>query len=185
MSIKFDPGKNHRILVTDDSRAIHEDFRKILIKHPKDEIDLNVEHAQLFEEPHDEDSNLPSFEIDSAYKGEEGLALIEKSLQDSRPYSLAFLDVRMALGWDGVETTCKIWEKYCDLQVVLCTGYADYSWEAKPLGYLDRVVVLKKPFDAIEVLQLAAGLSEKWRLNQQGKLRVDNLEKLAKSARLR
>ena len=72
---------------------------------------------------------LPMFEIDSAYQGQEGLDLIEKSLLENRPYALAFVDVRMPPGWDGVETTCKIWEKYPDLQVVICTAYSDYSWE--------------------------------------------------------
>jgi hypothetical protein len=55
----------------------------------------------------------------------------------------------------------------------------------RPLGFLDRIVVLKKPFDNIEVLQLAVALTEKWRLNQMSKLRVDNLEKLIESDRLR
>ncbi len=184
--IQFDPSRNHRILVIDDNPEIHEDFRKILGKPvacPNDfgEDDLLL----LLSERPEEKSRLPTFEIDSAYRGEEGLALLEKSLQDGRPYSLAFVDVRMAPGWDGVETTCKIWEKYCDLQVVLCTAYADHSWEemVRPLGYLDRVIVLKKPFDGIEVMQLAVAMSEKWRLNQQVKLRVDNLEKLVESGK--
>jgi len=93
----------------------------------------------------------------------------------------------MPPGWDGIETTCKIWAEYSDLQVVICTAFSDYSWEemVRKLGYLDRVVILKKPFDSIEVLQLAVAMSEKWRLNQQAKLRVDNLEKLVQSLRSR
>ena len=106
---------------------------------------------------------MPVFEIDSAYQGREGLDLIEKSLLENRPYALAFVDVRMPPGWDGVETTCKIWEKYADLQVVICTAYSDYSWEEmlRVLGYSDRMVILKKPFDNIEVLQLAISMTEK------------------------
>ena len=59
---------------------------------------------------------------------------------------MAFVDVRMPPGWDGVETTAKIWQKYPDLQVVICTAYSDYSWEEmlKKLGYSDRLVILKK-----------------------------------------
>ena len=88
---------------------------------------------------------------------------------------MAFVDVRMPPGWDGVETTAKIWQKYPDLQVVICTAYSDYSWEEmlKKLGYSDRLVILKKPFDNIEVLQLAISMTEKWRLYQQAKLRLD------------
>jgi signal transduction histidine kinase/AmiR/NasT family two-component response regulator len=93
---------------------------------------------------------------------------------------MAFVDVRMPPGWDGVETTAKIWEKYPDLQVVICTAYSDYSWKdmVKKLGYSDRLVILKKPFDNVEVLQLAISMTEKWRLYYQAKMRLDDLEKM-------
>jgi signal transduction histidine kinase len=125
-------------------------------------------------------TKLPEFTIDSAFQGQEGLDLIEKSLQENHPYSLAFVDVRMPPGWDGVETTAKIWQKYPELQVVICTAYSDYSWEEmlKKFGYSDRLVILKKPFDNIEVLQLAVSMTEKWRLYQQAKLRLDDLERM-------
>ena len=42
---------------------------------------------------------------------------------------MAFVDVRMPPGWDGVETITRIWEVDPDLQIVVCTAYADYSWE--------------------------------------------------------
>ena len=87
----------------------------------------------------------------------------------------------MPPGWDGVETTCKIWEKYPDLQVVLCSAFSNYSWEemVSKLGYWDRVVILKKPFDNIEVLQMAVAMTKRWRNGLRAKLRLENLEKLA------
>ena len=48
----------------------------------------------------------------------------------------------------------------------------------KKLGYSDRLVILKKPFDNVEVLQLAIAMTEKWRLFQHAKLRLDDLEKM-------
>jgi two-component system, sensor histidine kinase and response regulator len=180
----MNPRKNHRILVIDDNRAIHDDFRKILITSclPND---LDEDEAALFGESTAKFA-LPEFEIDSAYQGKEGLELIEKSLSEDRPYALAFVDVRMPPGWDGVETTCKIWELYSDLQVVICTAYSDYSWEEmlKTLGYSDRLVILKKPFDNIEVLQLAISMTEKWRLYQQTKLHLDDLERMVEERTL-
>ena len=168
---------NRRILVIDDNRAIHDDFRKILLKSSTAPNDLADEEAALFGDT--APNPLPEFEIDSAYQGQEGLELIERSLRENRPYALAFVDVRMPPGWDGVETTGKIWERYSDLQVVICTAYSDYSWEEmlRTLGYSDRLVILKKPFDNIEVLQLAISMTEKWRLYQQAKDRLDDLEK--------
>jgi two-component system sensor histidine kinase/response regulator len=177
--MNINPLKNHRILVIDDNRSIHDDFRKILVKASQLPNDLSEDEAALFG---DEEQIFawPKFEIDSAYQGQEGLSLIEKSLLEGRPYALAFVDVRMPPGWDGIETTCKIWEKYPDLQVVICTAYSDYSWEEmlRTLGYSDRMVILKKPFDNIEVLQLAIAMTEKWRLLQHAKLRLDDLEKM-------
>jgi two-component system, sensor histidine kinase and response regulator len=177
--MKIDPLKNNRILVIDDNRAIHEDFRKILLRPANAPNDLAEEEAALFGDAAPA-FQLPTFEIDSAYQGQEGLDLIEKSLRENRPYAMAFVDVRMPPGWDGVETTAKIWQKYSDLQVVICTAYSDYSWEEmlKRLGYSDRLVILKKPFDTIEVLQLAISMTEKWKLYQAAKLHLDDLEKL-------
>ncbi len=171
--------KNHRILIIDDNRAIHDDFRKVLSKPDNQSNDLAKAEEALFGDT-EETFQLPTFEIDSAYQGQEGLDLIEKSLKENRPYAMAFVDVRMPPGWDGVETTAKIWQKYSDLQVVICTAYSDYSWEdmLKKLGYSDRLVILKKPFDTIEVLQLAISMTEKWRLYQQAKLHLLDLEKV-------
>src|SRR5262249_14368099 len=78
------------------------------------------------------------------------------------------------------ETTTRLWEVCPDLQIVICTAYSDYSWEqmATKLSLSDSVVILKKPFDAVEVLQLASALTEKWRLRQESQLKLDLLEHL-------
>jgi signal transduction histidine kinase len=173
------PQSNRRILVIDDNKAIHADFRKILLPAQGERDDLLATESELFGESTTQ-SRLPQFEIDSAYQGQEGFELIEKSLVENRPYAMAFVDVRMPPGWDGVETTATIWQKYSDLQVVICTAYSDYSWEQmlQKLGYSDRLVILKKPFDCVEVLQLAILMTEKWRLYQQAQLRLSDLEKM-------
>ncbi len=175
----MEPAQNHRILVIDDNSAIHDDFRKILGKPKATSKRMELSEALLFGEETAKNM-LPEFEIVSAFQGQEGLNLIEKSLLENRPYAMAFVDVRMPPGWDGIETTAKIWEKYPDLQVVICTAYSDYSWEdmLKRLGYSDRLAILKKPFDNIEVLQMAILMTEKWRLFQQSKTRLDDLERL-------
>jgi len=175
----FNPGQNQRILVIDDNKSIHEDFRKILTRPKAVAQDLSAAEASLFGEPLPT-IELPEFELDFAFQGQEGLNLIERSLAENRPYAMAFVDVRMPPGWDGIETTAKIWKTYPDLQVVICTAYSDYSWEEmlKILGYSDRLIILKKPFDNIEVVQLAISLTEKWRLYQQAKLRLEDLEKM-------
>jgi signal transduction histidine kinase/PleD family two-component response regulator/HPt (histidine-containing phosphotransfer) domain-containing protein len=95
---------------------------------------------------------------------------------------MAFVDVRMPPGWTGIETVANIWAEYPDLQVVICTAYSDYSWDEiqRLLGHTDRLVLLKKPFDTIEVQQLALALTEKWRLLQQAKSKLNDLERMVR-----
>lgn len=168
-----------RILVIDDNEAVYQDFRKIFAPKIDEDVALDMARASIFGGDVDT-NNRPIFQIDSAFQGEEGLGLIREALAAGRPYALAFVDVRMPPGWDGIETTSRIWEHDPAVQIVICTAYSDYSWEEMlgKLGQSDKLVVLKKPFDNIEVLQLANALTEKWRLAQQVRSRLDDLERL-------
>jgi PAS domain S-box-containing protein len=118
-----------------------------------------------------------SFELDSVYQGQEGLEMVKRALAENRPYALAFVDVRMPPGWDGIETIARIWEVDPELQIVVCTAYADYSWEEMraKVGQPDSLLVLKKPFDNIEVQQVAHALTKKWLLNFQARLQMAEL----------
>jgi len=169
---------NRRILVIDDNHAIHEDFRKILCA-PENGDALADQEAELFGEPVAK-AFAARFQLDSAMQGREGLERVERAVVAGEPYAMAFVDVRMPPGWDGIETTAKLWEVYPDLQVVICTAYSDYSWDdmIDKIGQSDRLVILKKPFDNIEVLQLANALTAKWELLQRAKSKIDNLEQI-------
>ena len=170
------PEKNRRILIVDDNRAIHEDFRKIL--QPSANADaLSKAEADLFGDV----SNAQAatvFSLDSAYQGREGVDLARQAVADGRPYAMAFVDMRMPPGWDGLETTLKLWEVEPDLQIVICSAFSDYSWTdlIAKIGQSDRLVILKKPFDNVEVLQLSLAFTEKWHLLQQSRLQVAALQ---------
>ncbi|HZI07993.1 MAG TPA: ATP-binding protein [Archangium sp.] len=166
---------NRRILVVDDNQAIHQDFRKILCAAPASTA-LDAMEAALFGGP----SAAPldtGFEVDSAYQGEEGVAKVKAAVAEGRPYALAFVDIRMPPGIDGVETVQRVWKEDPDLQVVLCSAYSDYSWEemTQRLGISQRLLILRKPFDNIEVRQLAHALTEKWELLRQSHRRLEDL----------
>ena len=128
---------NRRILLVDDMPTIHEDFRKILAPPTAAQSALKAASAALFG---DEDDDQPTvadaaspFEIDSAYQGQEGLAKVEAALARGLPYAMAFVDMRMPPGWDGVETIERLWQIDPRLQVVICTAYSDSSWEEKKM----------------------------------------------------
>jgi two-component system, sensor histidine kinase and response regulator len=172
------PDKNRRILIVDDNRAIHEDFRKIL--RSKDSIDLLAEaEADIFGEASRTAQKLTTFKLDSAYQGQEGVELARQAAASGQPYAMAFVAMRMPPGWDGVETTLRLWEVEPDLQIVICSAYSDYSWEEliAKIGQSDRLVILKKPFDNVEVLQLSLALTEKWHLLQQSRLQLETLQR--------
>src|SRR5258708_4890655 len=133
----------------------------------------------LFDKPH-VPVNVTTFELESAYQGKEALEKVTKAIKDGKPYALAFIDVRMPPGWDGVETIEHLWQVDPALQVVVCTAYSDYSWEKMTvrLGVNDNLVILKKPFDNIEVLQLAHALTKKWYVTEQAHFRLETLDKM-------
>lgn len=176
---------NTRILVIDDNLAIHEDFRKILCRQREARTELAQMETALFGLTREMDSG-ELYELDCASQGQEGLALLRRSLAEGRPYALAFIDGRMPPGWDGVETIRHLRRESPELQMVLCTAYADYSWQEiqRELGQTDSLLILKKPFDNIEVLQLTHTLTKKWQLNREVRQQITDLDALlAKSRR--
>jgi two-component system cell cycle sensor histidine kinase/response regulator CckA len=172
--------ENRRILVIDDNPSIHEDFRKILSPaETKLAAGLDADEAALFGETANTARSW-SFQIDSAFQGEEGLEKVRAAATAGAPYAVAFVDVRMPPGWDGIETISRIWKEFPDLQMVVCTAYSDYSWDeiAKTIGNTDQMLVLKKPFDNVEVLQMAHALARKWELTQIAHRQMEDLEAL-------
>ena len=166
--------RSRRILVVDDNREIHADFRKLL--GPPADDGLRALEDDLFGT-----TTAPAregYEIDGALQGEEGLRLVERALADGRPYALAFVDMRMPPGWDGVTTVEHLFRADPDLQVVICTAYSERSWEEIDARFpgSDRLLILRKPFDVAEVCQLAAALTAKWELGRRANLKRAELE---------
>jgi signal transduction histidine kinase len=168
---------NQRVLLIDDLLAIHQDFTKILRPPTPERSAIAALEQALFEDATPTPAEAP-FELGSALQGQEGLAMAEAALSAGRPFALAFVDMRMPPGWDGVETIRRLWQLDPHLQVVICTAYSDYSWTQvmERLDTRDRLLVLKKPFDSIEVSQLARTLTAKWNLSQRASLLRSGLE---------
>jgi len=172
----------HRILIVDDNTAIHEDFRLALDFKPVD-TQISETKSKLFgkkNEPTEPINPPPSLLIDSAYQGKEALEQIIKANAMGKPYALAFVDIRMPPGWDGIETIQKIFEVDPDIEIVICSAYSDYSWEdmSKKIKASDNVLILKKPFDVIEIRQLASTLTKKWSLKKKVREQIENLKEL-------
>jgi len=172
---------HYRVLVIDDTAAIHDDFRKIL--HPEMTAPPRLRAAlSAVLGPRENAASRKTFEVDCALQGQDGLAMLRKALAEQRPYTLAFVDMRIPPGWDGIETIRQLWAEDPTLQAVICTAYSDYSWNqtVQALGDTDNLVILKKPFDNIEVQQLAHGLTKKWLLSFQARLQIAELAQAPK-----
>jgi DNA-binding NtrC family response regulator len=155
-------GPTDRILIIDDDPSVHGAIRLALER----DFSESGERSEGSDKAKEKTRSRPgrSFLTDSALSGEEGVQMVAKAAADLRPYAMAFVDMRMPPGLDGLQTVTQLWKQFPDLQVVLCTAHCDYRWETlvETLGDTDRLVMLRKPFAREEVLQLAHMFTKKW-----------------------
>ncbi len=156
-----------RILVVDDEQAMLDTYRNVLGPREEDGDRLReLRHLQnrLF----DGGSGLPArpsrYRMTRCLQGDEAVQAVRLSEENADPYAVAFIDVRMPPGPDGIITAQIIRSIAPDVNIVLVTAYADTD----PLDFADRIPPLdklfyvQKPFHAREMRQFAAALCAKW-----------------------
>jgi signal transduction histidine kinase len=169
----------YRTLIIDDDAGVHELFASMLsrgwVQPPSSQPAGPAAPAGAISA-----ADFPIFEVDCAISGEQGLECVQKALAEKRPYTMAFVDMRMKSGWNGIETISHLWRESSDLQIIICTGHADFTWHdiIKRFGHTDRLLMLKKPFDVMDVRQMAYALAEKWNLFNQAKSHLERLQRL-------
>ncbi len=167
----------YRVLIVDDNPSIHVDFRCILGGDKPADPELDELSASLLGiEPASPGIRLL---LDSAYQGEEAFAAVRDANAEGRPYALVFMDIRMQPGWSGVDTAARLLDIDGLVHIILCTAYADHEWrrQIQALTSSDRVLLLKKPFDPLEVRQLTNAMCHKWTLALRDKRRLQELER--------
>jgi two-component system sensor histidine kinase/response regulator len=171
-----------RILIVDDNAEIHEDFKKILLSARAIKNDATIKlERDLFGAAIGADAAPDAgvtYDIADAFQGEEAVEMVDQAEAEGRPFALAFMDVRMPPGIDGIETIESIWKKHPNIEIVICTAYSDYSWDQmlQRLGYTDHLLFIKKPFDGVGVKQIALAMTTKWRFDRINRENVKNLE---------
>ena len=171
--------QSYRALVIDGDAAVHELFKRVLTSAPQTEPD-NVFAREEGDRGTAALTDFPTFEVDSAFRGEEGLARIGESLEAGRPYTMVFAGMQTSPGWDGIETVSRVWKESFELQIVICTEHKDFSWHeiVRRFGHSGRLLILTKPFDSTEVRQVAYSLAEKWDLARQARSHLERLQRL-------
>ncbi len=170
---------SRRIITIDDNEEIHNDFRSILCGSSRANNLMDLEDELFGSRDREPDPAAP-FDHEFALQGVEGVLMIEKAAREGNPFALAFVDMRMPPGLDGLETIRRIWSVDPQIQIVICTAYSDYSAEeiTRRFRCSDSLLILKKPFDAAEVIQLANALTQKWALARQAALRTAELREI-------
>ena len=167
-----------RLLIVDDNESIHEDFNKILSCTSSEK---NIEQIEdiLFGVKIKTKPVVYEYIIDHAFQGEEAIDMVETAEKENFPYSVVYMDVRMPPGIDGVQAIEKIWEKYPNIEMVICSAYSDYSWDKilEKFGPTDQLLFLKKPFNTIVIKQLTLSLVTKWDIAKKNREYMEYLEK--------
>lgn len=173
-----------RVLVVDDNESIHQDIESTLSpEYQASDKELSEIESVLFETNENSTTSHTrqieiEYEIDHAYQGDEAVKMVDEAEKKDNPYTLIFMDVRMPPGIDGVQAIQKIRENHPNIEIVICTAYADYSWEQilKNLGHSDKLLFMKKPFDPTSLKQTALTLTTKWQLQQESLNYTQKLE---------
>ena len=157
--------KNNRVLVVDDQQDIHDDFVEMLKPNGRQSTDalasvFTTEEAKSF---------LPEFALSHAMSGEEACQLVASSKEANQPIAVAYIDIRMPPGIDGIETIRRIRAVDRDIEIVIMTAYTDKSLPEiiHDMELLHKVLYIRKPFTHEEIQQITLSLVGKWNIEQE------------------
>ncbi|MCA9119342.1 MAG: PAS domain S-box protein [Planctomycetaceae bacterium] len=175
----------HRVLIIDDNPAIHEDYRNVLCAHDTNSLELVSKKSLLLGDGLADQPSALNIELVSAFQGEEALELVRQSIAAAAPFMLAFVDVRMPPGIDGIETISRLWEIDPRVQIVICTAFSGHSWEEtnRNLTNSDKLLILRKPFDIAVVRQMACSLIAKYELAERVETHIAEMAREAEYTR--
>ncbi|WP_343525123.1 EAL domain-containing protein [Sphingomonas sp.] len=163
-----------RILIVDDEPAVHDSYALCFSGFGDDRgsarYAIDAMAADLFGEGEDVVSEAGvSFEPCHCYQGADAVDAVERSLADGCPFAVAFIDIRMPPGIDGRETARRIRALDPDINLVIVTGYSDFTPVAisKVAGPADKIFYIAKPFEIAEITQTAIALGRRWRNDRE------------------
>ncbi|MCP4344411.1 MAG: response regulator [Desulfobacterales bacterium] len=155
--------KNNRILVIDDDPEIWRTYHDLLASD-KDYLRSSGHKLTMLLCTGSALEAEPSFCLEFAGQGQDGVKLVQKSLAKNMPFAMAIIDIRMPPGWDGMKTASRIRRIDQDIELVIITAYSDFPLKeiVKKVGTPEKLLLLRKPFDPEELQQMALSLTEKW-----------------------
>jgi len=165
-----------RVLIVDDEPEIRDAYKQILC-----DTEVNLEmtgfhelRSRLFRKNpmqalKQAASRATTFEPVFCEQAEQAVAAVKEALARNEPFAVAFLDMRMPPGRDGVWAATQIRELDPAIEIVICTAYSDAD-PGEIGGYVppeDKLSYLQKPFHPHEVRQMTIALGSKWRAERR------------------
>lgn len=172
-----------RLLIVDDEPSMLEAYRQVLscgqTSDNHSEVRLHDLESRLFNPPPKETTPV-AFDLCLCRQGPEAVAAMTRAIEENSPFSVAFIDVRMPPGPDGVWTATQLRSLDPWINIVIVTAYSDLSPDeiCRKVRPPERLLYMQKPFHTHEIQQFAQALSAKWRAEKSlyaANLHLDNL----------
>ena len=166
------------MLIVDDQQEIHDDFSEVLdLDSPLARSDEFAASFNSSERP----ASVPKFDLLHATRGQEAVNIVGEFRASNCPIAVAYIDIRMPPGIDGVETIRRVRDIDSQIEIVIMTAYADrpLSKILDDMSMLHKLLYVRKPFAREEIQQITISLVEKWNVEQafrrkQRQLTVDH-----------
>ena len=159
--------RNTRVLIVDDQHDIHIDFQEILNQRNRETDSDDLAEAFLPVDSTPSPTHYrPTFELSHAFSGDEAYRVVKAAMKANRPFAVAYIDIRMPPGMDGIEAVRRIRMFDKNLEIVIMTAYTDRPvYEiAMDMEPLHKLLYIRKPIVRVEIQQLTLSLVEKWNL---------------------
>ena len=175
--------QNRKILLVDDEARIVDELFKVLTPQEVDNDELSELEDHLFGTSETNKKQTVSYDVCRCQQGDEAICQVQKALEEEQPFAVAFIDVQMPPGPDGVATAEQIRKIDPNIQIVIITGHSDFDVceIAKRVPPEDKLLFLQKPIHSQEITQFALALTAKWQSEHLLRKRNETLVDLNQS----
>lgn len=152
----------HKILVVDDDSRQIEVYLTTFCpeRRPsplKTFVDVALD-ASLVQSP----APICPYRVLQARQGEEAIVMAQEALASGNPIKVAFVDMRMPPGINGLETAKRLRQLDERIYIVIVTAYSDFDLTQIAEEIQENILFVRKPFQSEEVEQIARNFVRAW-----------------------
>jgi DNA-binding NarL/FixJ family response regulator len=153
--------KQLRILAVDDEQ--------VMLDHYRDALALL---SAVGETKYD-------FDVVLCRQGDEAVEVVKKAMKEGNPFAVAFLDLHLPPGPDGIWAGEQIRKLDLNINFVIVTGLLNIDPReiSNRIPPEDKILYVQKPFHLQELRQFAAALGAKWKSEMMLQKAKEELEK--------